>query len=124
MTDRKHLDRLDVAPELAELDAELSSIRYEERPSFAPELEADLAREWLSLQGRRYWPVRQLMAAGVAGLLMVGLGVPSARAAWVRAVGSLAVLVGVVSAPAESAPLLPPPVDLPAALDEGTLEAA
>ncbi|MDP2956744.1 MAG: energy transducer TonB [Longimicrobiales bacterium] len=111
-------------PELAELDAELSSIRYEERPSFAPELEADLAREWQSLQGRRYWPVRQLMAAGLAGLLMVGLGVPSARAALVRAVGSLAVLVGVASAPPEPAPLPPPTVDLPAVLDEGTLEAA
>ena len=76
-------------PELAELDAELSSLRYEERPSFGPELEAELGRAWLELQGRRYWPVRQLMAAATAGLLLVGLGVPSARAAIVRFVGSL-----------------------------------
>ena len=123
MTDRRDLDRLDPPPELAELDAELSSIRYEERPSFAPELEADLAREWQSLQGRRYWPVRQLMAAGVEGLLMVGLGVPSARAALVRVVGSLGVLVGVASGPPDPAPLRLPTVDLPAVLDEGVLSA-
>lgn len=80
-------DRL--PPELAELDAELASLRYEERPSFAPELEAELAREWQALQGRRYWPVRQLLAAGFAGVLVAGLGVPSARAAIIRFVGSL-----------------------------------
>ena len=74
--------------DLAALDAELSAIRYEERPSFGPELQAELSREWAGLQGRRYWPVRRLMAASVAALLMVGLGVPSARAAIVRFVGS------------------------------------
>ena len=31
-------------PGLAELDAELAAIRIEERPSFGPELEAELAR--------------------------------------------------------------------------------
>lgn len=86
-------DRLDplggLPPELLELDAELSALRYEERPSFAPELEAELAREWRALQGRRYWPVRQLLAAGFAGILMVGMGVPSARAALVRFVETL-----------------------------------
>ena len=92
MKDRK--DRMDfqepvLPPELAELDAELSSLRYEERSSFGPELEAELGREWMELQGKRYWPVRQLLAAGFAGLLMVGMGVPSARAAIIRFVGSL-----------------------------------
>ncbi len=93
MTDRTDFGPEDLPRELAELDAELSSIRYEERPSFAPELEAELAREWSALQGRRYWPVRELMAAVVAGLLLVGLGVPSARAALVRFAGVLGGLV-------------------------------
>jgi TonB family protein len=101
----------DMSPEIAELEAELSGIRYEERPSFAPELEADLAREWAALQGRRYWPVRQLLAAGFAGLLMAGLGVPSARAALVRFVDSLVADGEVaVSAPFEPAALRPPAV--------------
>lgn len=89
MMDRMKFQESGLPPELAELDAELSSLRYEERPSFGPELEAELGREWAALQGRRYWPVRQLMAAALAGLLMVGFGVPSARAAIIRFVGSL-----------------------------------
>jgi len=111
MNDRFDFDGVEVPEDLAALDAELSSIQYEERPSFGPELKAELTRQWREgAAPPRHWPVRHLMAAGLAGLLMVGLGVPSARAALVR-------LVGVVSAPIEeriapptttpSVPLLP-----------------
>ena len=95
MNDRFDFDGVELPEDLAALDAELASIRYEERPSFGPELKAELLREWRSgAAPRRHWPVRELMAAGLAGLLMVGLGVPSARAALVR-------LVDVVRAPIE-----------------------
>lgn len=89
MKDRSESDEHPLPPELAELDAELSSIAWEERPSFGPELEAELEREWARVRNRPHVPVRQLMAAGVAGLLMVGLGVPSARGALVRLLESL-----------------------------------
>lgn len=111
MNDRFDTDGLDLPEDLAALDAELSSIRYEERPSFGPELKAELTRSWRDgVTPRWHWPVRTLMAAGLAGLLVVGLGVPSARAALVR-------LVDVVRTPLEeriappttqpSVPLLP-----------------
>lgn len=89
MKDRSESDELHLPPELADVDAELSSIAWEERPSFGPELEAELVREWARVRDRPHVPVRQLMAAGVAGLLMVGLGVPSARGALVRLLESL-----------------------------------
>ncbi len=95
MTHRFDFERSELPEDLRALDAELSSIRYEERPSFGPELRAELASEWRSVRTRRHWPVRQLMAAGIAGLVMGGLGVPSARAALVR-------LVEVVRAPREA----------------------
>lgn len=102
---------------LERLEADLASIRYEERPSFAPELEAELAREWQALQGRGRRPVRELLAAGVATLLLVGMGVPSARAALVRFAEALG-----VRQPAE-APAPPPAVGHPPVLpwdDEDT----
>lgn len=89
MIDRLDSDGLQLPPELAELESELESIRYEERPSFGPELRAELEREWDELRHRRRWNVRPLLAASVAALLMVGLGVPSARAALVRFVGAV-----------------------------------
>ncbi len=112
MMDRHDLERLELAPELTELDAELSSIRCEERPSFGPELEAELAREWTDLQGRRYLPVRELMAAAVAGLVLVGVGVPPARAALVRLVGTLGDFVAAVAAPERPDPVAAPTVEL------------
>ncbi len=71
-------------PELRELDRELSAIRIEERPSFGPELERELTRSWQDLPGdrspgRKPW-VRTLLAAGLAGLMIAGVSVPSARA--------------------------------------------
>lgn len=89
MKDRYDSDELRLPPELAELDAELRSIAWEERSSFGPELHAELEREWTRARDRTRIPVRQLMAAGVAGLLMVGLGVPSARASLIRLIESL-----------------------------------
>ena len=76
--------------ELRALDEELSSIRYEERPSFGPELRAELARAW-ALEGgqRRASSRRHLAAAVVAALLVGGAAVPSARASLVRFIGSL-----------------------------------
>ncbi|HSW29993.1 MAG TPA: TonB family protein [Longimicrobiales bacterium] len=114
MTDRTDFLPDDLPRELAELDAELLSIGHEERPSFAPELEAELAREWSALQGRRYWPVRELMAAAAAGLLLAGLGVPSARAALVRFVGSLGTWAGEAPEAQAPAPVSGPSVTFPA----------
>lgn len=84
MIDRSDSRDFVVPSEFSALDAELSSIHYEERPSFAPELEAELLREWRTVRSERHWPVRQLVAAGIVGLFLGGLGVPSARAALVR----------------------------------------
>jgi TonB family protein len=117
MADRTDIGPEDLPPELAALDDELSSIRYEERPSFAPELEAELAREWGTLHGRRYWPVRQLMAAAVAGLLLIGMGVPSARAALVRFVGTLGALIGEPSGVSAPSPVPEPSVTFPSPSD-------
>lgn len=112
MTDRYEFPTGRLPEPLERLDAELSSIRYEERPSFAPELEAELAREWQALQGRSRRPVRELLAAGLAALLLVGMGVPSARAALVR----FAEALGVVQPRVEAVPPAgePTPVVLPA----------
>jgi TonB family protein len=71
-------------PELQKLDKELSAIRIEERPSFGPELERELAREWQKAPSTgsprsRSW-ARTLIAAGVACLMVAGVAVPSARA--------------------------------------------
>lgn len=102
--DRSRLDGDGLPPELAELDAELSSIRYEERPSFGPELRAELDRTWIEEQTRSgRTRGRHVMAAGVAGLLMVGLGVPTARASLTRWVQSLR------QEPAVAPRQLPPP---------------
>ena len=73
--------------ELRSLDAELSSIRYEERSSFGPELEAELSREWDRLGSRRRTSVRPFAAAAVVALLLATAGVPSARASLVRLIG-------------------------------------
>ncbi|HKJ03694.1 MAG TPA: hypothetical protein VJ997_14605, partial [Longimicrobiales bacterium] len=119
MKDRMKFQEPALPPELAELDAELSALRYEERPSFGPELEAELGREWRALQGKRYWPIRQLLAAGFAGVLMVGLGVPSARAAIIRFVGSLQAGSPEVQEPVAPAPLPLPPAAAFEGLDRG-----
>ena len=75
---------LELPPELALLDRELSSITIEERPSFAPELEAELEREWASpvLERRTFRPA-YAVAAALGALMIVGLSAP-ARASIAR----------------------------------------
>ena len=88
MTDRHNPSDADLSaalpPELRELDRELSAIRIEERPSFGPELEGELLREWQAgprQETRSFWPtVRILAAACMAFIMVAGLAVPSARA--------------------------------------------
>ncbi len=80
--------------DLQALDRELSGIRIEERPSFAPELEAELARVWRDRSNSRPpasrpW-VRTLLAAGFAGIMIAGVSVPAARAAVIQLVRSVA----------------------------------
>ena len=70
----------ELPPELAELDRELASIQIHERPSFAPELKAELERAWARPRLGRRHRVGQAMAAAVATLMFGGLLVPQARA--------------------------------------------
>ncbi len=91
MNDRFQDEDLLRSRELVELDAELSSLRYEERPSFGPELEAELARAWPRILARRTPKVHELAAAAAVVLLLVGVGVPQARASLVRFVTGLQV---------------------------------
>lgn len=73
------------------LDRELSAIRYEERPSFGPELRAELARAWAREPARQRAAFRRhLVAATLAALLVGGAAVPSARASLVRLIGVIA----------------------------------
>ena len=58
MNDRFDFDGAGLPEDVAGLDAELSSIRYEERPSFGPELRAELAREWRATLFRASWTMR------------------------------------------------------------------
>jgi protein TonB len=86
MIENLDLDPLpDLPDELAELDRELAGIRVAERPSFGPELEAELARDWFE---RPRWAVgsggvRVALAASVTALVFTGLVVPPARASLV-----------------------------------------
>ncbi|MFV2006282.1 MAG: TonB family protein [Longimicrobiales bacterium] len=75
---------LDLPPELAPLDRELSSITIEERPSFGPELEAELEREWASPVAKRRFRPAHAIAAGLGALMIAGLSAPQARASIAR----------------------------------------
>lgn len=114
MMDIFDFDNGELPDELKALDAELSSLRYEERASFEPELHAELERAWSEEPTRRRTLLRRhLLAATVTGLLLAGASVPSARASLVRFAGSL---VGPLTDD------VPSPVDLgpTAAVAEGT----
>ena len=105
MNDRSEFEDLGLPPDLAELDAELSSLTYEERPSFGPELEAELAREWARMPRQApVMPRRHLAAAAAVALLAVGLGVPQARASLVRLVNAIQGNVAEASSPAPMNP--------------------
>jgi TonB family protein len=86
--------RATLPADLQDLDRELSGIRIEERPSFGPELEGELSRAWKARQASRpearpSWK-RALLAAGLAGLMIAGVSVPSARAAVFQLVRTVA----------------------------------
>jgi protein TonB len=80
-------DEIPVPGEIRALHQELSSMRYEERPSFGPELRAELARAWVTGPEGRHPVLRHVAAAALAGLLLVAAAVPSARASLSRLLG-------------------------------------
>lgn len=74
-------------PELRDLDGELSGLRIDERPSFGPELEGELMVAARGTRDRAVWPwARILLAACLGGVMLAGVGVPSARGAMARLV--------------------------------------
>jgi TonB family protein len=75
-------ETFELPPELADLDRELSSISIEERPSFAPELEAELEKAWLhrGSEAVSMGSVRGLAAAAIGALVLAGVVAPQARA--------------------------------------------
>jgi TonB family protein len=115
MTDEFNFGDIELSDDLKALDEELSSIRYEERPSFGPELRAELGRTWAA--GPTYRPSslrRNLIAAGLAALLVGGASVPSARASLVRLIGALS------DAPVEVERPVPAPAPFEALVPEET----
>lgn len=115
--------------DLRALDKELSSIRYEERPSFVPELRAELAREWAEEPARRRSRRRRRIAsAAIIALLLGGASVPSARASLVRLMDVLspewpAVELEPVSVAVEPEPIEPRPESTQEPESEPTLPA-
>ncbi len=81
MTDRRNdPSALPLPPDLAGLHAELSSILIEERPSFGPELHAELESQWGTPTPGSGFRVRHAMAAAIGALLLVSVAAPQARA--------------------------------------------
>ena len=78
----------ELPPELDRLHEELASLDIVERPSFGPELQAELERAWSELRARRaarsHWRRPVAIAATAAALVLVT--VPQARASLVRLV--------------------------------------
>ena len=105
--------RATLPSELQSLDRELSAIRIEERPSFGPELEGELTQAWRtrgSSGSGAYRPWRRgLMVAGLAGLMIAGVSVPSARAAVFELVRTVAeeAFPALFTPEMETEPLLP-----------------
>ena len=81
MTEPFHHEGMELPDDLKALDAELASIRYEERPSFGPELRAELARAHAEepVSPPSFGLRRGLVAAGLAAILVGTAAVPSAR---------------------------------------------
>lgn len=113
MTHRSNKDELDLPADLRALDEELSSIRYEERPSFGPELRAELAEQWAAQPRERPSAFRRhLVAATLAALLVGGAAVPSARASFIRLLGQLTPEPAALETPVpNAAPFLAAPVE-------------
>lgn len=115
--DTKDADfRATLPADLQSLDRELSAIRIEERPSFSPELKGELEKAWreeaASGKGRSKPWVRLLLAAGFAGLMVAGVSVPTARAAVIGLVQTVAKEVSEIFSPV---PEVTPEVALPSA---------
>jgi len=73
MTERFDIGDMELPDDLRALDEELSSITYEERASFGPELRAELASAWAEEAPRWRFAIRRhLAAAALAGLLEAG----------------------------------------------------
>lgn len=112
-----------VPPELESLHRELARLRIQERPSFAPELEAELRAAWREAcrRGglrRRTFRKRALWVAGFGALVVAAVAVPSARAAVIRTASSLfqgaaAVVRASPSPPRPSGPWETPRVPTP-----------
>ncbi len=85
MMDEKNLEPLEgLPPDLAELDAELAEMLASERPSFGPELQAELSREWVSRPLRaRGALARHGAAAVIVAVSVLGVAVSPARASLV-----------------------------------------
>lgn len=90
MTEQFEFPDGELPDDLRALDEELSSIRYEERASFVPELRAELERAWADEPARRRSVRRRRLAtAALIALLLGGASVPSARASLVRLIDVL-----------------------------------
>lgn len=90
MTDATQGDDFEMPDDVRAIHEELLSIRYEERPSFGPELRAELAQAWKDGPVRRPVAVRRhVAAAALAALLVGGASVPSARASLTRLIGQI-----------------------------------
>lgn len=106
MTDPFRIGGTELPDDLKALDSELDAIQYEERPSFGPELRAELAEAWSTMPQRRPSALRRHLAAAIlAALLVGGASVPSARASFVRLIESLN-SEPVVAPVAEEAPVV------------------
>ena len=104
-------DPLSVGGELEQLQRELSSIEFAERPSFDPELQAELAREWSDLGTPQSSSRARVGFAVAAAIMLVAITVPPARAGLVRLISVVQDGPGeVLSEPEVPVPL--PVVDL------------
>lgn len=105
MTDPRNDEDFSLSDDLRALHEELLSIQYEERPSFGPELRAELSRAWLEGPAERPRSIRRHLVAAVLALLLVGgASVPSARASFVRLIGQISPdPVAIPSAPIQAA---------------------
>lgn len=107
-------------PELAELDAELSELQLDERPSFGPELRNELARDWgLRVAPRPLAWRRHALAATLAALAFTGIAVPPARASLVEGVQRIFETLRGEGPVAE--PVVPPPPTRELRLEEGAV---
>lgn len=89
MTDMFDISGGRLPDDLRALDEELSALRYEERPSFVPELRAELARVWAGESIRTGSTLRRhLAAAALAAVFLGSASVPAARASFVRLIGA------------------------------------